>query len=306
MKMTDPGLAELLLSTDLPLHRPHRGKVRDNYDLGDCILMVTTDRVSAFDVVLPGAIPDKGRVLAGLSAFWFERTSHIVRNHMVLLVEEASQVRSFFPPSSTPPAYLEGRTLLVKKAQKLPVEWVVRGYLSGSAWQEYSETGQVGDHALPPGLVENQELPSPLFTPTTKADEGHDMPLTRFQLHELIEEALATRIEEKCLAIYRYAHDYALERGIIIADTKMEFGLDGGEPILIDELVTPDSSRFWDRAAYKPGQPQPSFDKQPLRDWLVAQGWDKEPPAPQLPDEVVAQTAQRYREAYRRLTGGEL
>ncbi|MEE9203106.1 MAG: phosphoribosylaminoimidazolesuccinocarboxamide synthase [Dehalococcoidia bacterium] len=304
--MTDPGSTEPLLSTGLPLHLPYRGKVRDNYDLGDCILMVTTDRVSAFDVVLPGGVPDKGRVLAGLSAFWFEKTWHIIRNHMLLLVREASQVKSFFPPSSAPPAYLEGRTMLVKKAKRLPVEWVVRGYLSGSAWEEYSETGQVGDNTLPPGLVESQELPSPLFTPTTKEDEGHDMPLTQFHLNELIGEALATRIREKCLAIYRYAHEYALERGIIIADTKMEFGLEGGEPILIDELLTPDSSRFWDRAAYEPGKPQPSFDKQPLRDWLVAQGWNKEPPAPQLAPEVVSQTAQRYREAFQRITGQEL
>ncbi|MDP6511096.1 MAG: phosphoribosylaminoimidazolesuccinocarboxamide synthase [Dehalococcoidia bacterium] len=293
-------------STDLPLHLLHRGKVRDNYDMGNSILMVTTDRVSAFDVVLPGAIPDKGRVLAGLSAFWFEKTRHIIRNHLLLLVKEATQLREFFPPDSTPPACLAGRSLLVRTAQRLPVEWVVRGYLSGSAWAEYSQTGRVGEYDLPSGLKESQELPAPLFTPTTKEDEGHDMPLTQSELNELIGEGMASRLKETSLAVYRFAHELALEQGIIIADTKMEFGLDGDEPILIDELLTPDSSRFWDRAAYQPGKSQPSFDKQPLRDWLVAQGWNKEPPAPQLEADVVSLTAQRYREAYHRLTGQEL
>jgi phosphoribosylaminoimidazole-succinocarboxamide synthase len=186
------------------------------------------------------------------------------------------------------------------------VEWVVRGYLSGSAWAEYSQTGRVGEYDLPSGLKESQELPAPLFTPTTKEDEGHDMPLTQSELNELIGEGMASRLKETSLAVYRFAHELALEQGIIIADTKMEFGLDGDEPILIDELLTPDSSRFWDRAAYQPGKSQPSFDKQPLRDWLVAQGWNKEPPAPQLEADVVSLTAQRYREAYHRLTGQEL
>ena len=304
--MASSGAAAPLHTTDLPLHLLHRGKVRDNYDMGDSLLMVTTDRVSAFDVGLPNAIPDKGRVLAGLSAFWFEKTRHIIRNHLLVLVKEAGQLRGFFPPGAAPPQYLEGRSLLVKKAQRLPVEWVVRGYLSGSAWEEYSHTGRVGEHALPAGLVESQKFPSPLFTPTTKADEGHDIPLTLAQLHKLVGEKLAALLREKSLAIYSFAHEYALGRGIIIADTKMEFGLDGQEPILIDEVLTPDSSRFWDRSAYQPGKSQPSFDKQPLRDWLLAQGWNKEPPAPQLPPEVVAQTAALYRRAYEMLTGQEL
>ncbi|MDP7469770.1 MAG: phosphoribosylaminoimidazolesuccinocarboxamide synthase [Dehalococcoidia bacterium] len=301
--MADTGDTNTVQSSELPLHLLHRGKVRDNYDMGNSILMVTTDRVSAFDVVLPGTIPDKGRVLAGLSAFWFEKTRHIIRNHLLLLVKEAAQLRELFPPEATPPDYLAGRTLLVKTARRLPVEWVVRGYLSGSAWEEYSQTGRVGEHSLPPGLKESQELPSLLFTPTTKEDEGHDMPLTQVELNKLIGEGIASRLKETSLAVYRFAHEFALERDIIIADTKMEFGLDGDEPILIDELLTPDSSRFWDRAAYQPGRSQPSFDKQPLRDWLVVQGWNKEPPAPQLDAEVVALTTQRYREAYNRLTG---
>lgn len=297
----------VLLETNLP-NLYHRGKVRDSYLLGNHLLLVATDRVSAFDVVLPAGIPDKGMVLNLLSAFWFEKTKHIIPNHLVEVVEDIRLLNLYLDHHGLGrcfifPAYLAQRSMIVLKAERIPVECVVRGYLSGSAWAEYQERGTVQGESMPKGLQESQKLPQPIFTPTTKADTGHDQPLTLQQLKGLVGEKTASELTEKSLAIYRFAHDYALGRGIIIADTKMEFGFSEGKLILIDELLTPDSSRFWDAAQYEAGHSQPSFDKQPLRDWLVTSGWNKEPPAPPLPPEVVEATAHRYREAYRRLTG---
>ncbi|MFQ5826835.1 MAG: phosphoribosylaminoimidazolesuccinocarboxamide synthase [Dehalococcoidia bacterium] len=290
--------------TALPLPLFYRGKVRDSYDLGDKLLLVATDRVSAFDSVLPSLIPDKGRVLNGLSAFWFEKTAHIVPSHLIANVDSAAVLDSYL--SSPSSADLIGRSMIVRKAERIDIECVVRGYLSGSAWEEYRGQGTIFSLPLPPGLKESQEQPQPLFTPTTKAESGHDQPLSPGAVANLVGEKLAGDIQEKSLAIYNDAREYARTQGIIIADTKFEFGLIDGKLTLIDELLTPDSSRFWDINKYEVGRSQPSFDKQPLRDWLVASGWNKEPPAPPLPPEVVEQTAERYREAHRRLTGRPL
>lgn len=300
--------SQVLINTDLSLPLFLRGKVRDTYDLGSFLLIIATDRISAFDSVLPVGIPDKGLVLNQLSAFWFKRTENIVPNHLVEAISRVSHLDNYLPKVRrfTYPAYLSGRSMIVKKAARLPVECVVRGYLSGSAWAEYQQHGTVNGEAIPKGLQESQELPQPLFTPTTKEEAGHDRPLSTNDLKDMVGGALANELKEKSLAIYRYAREYARARDIIVADTKMEFGLDGDKLILIDELLTPDSSRFWDGRLYKVGQPQPSYDKQPVRDWLVASGWNKEPPAPMLPPEVIEATSRRYREAYERLTGRKL
>lgn len=292
-----------LLQAELPLPLLRRGKVRDNYDLGDKLLMVATDRVSAFDVVLPNPIPGKGQVLTRLSAFWFQKTASLVPNHFLELVTDPARLKAYFPPTQPPPAYLSGRSMLVKKAQRIPVECVVRGYLAGSAYEDYRRRGEVQGHPLPPGMKECQRLTNPLFTPTTKEETGHDQPLGTRELVGLVGPELGRRLEEIALRVYEYAHSYALGRGLIIADTKMEFGLADGGLILIDELLTPDSSRFWARSGYEPGRPQPSYDKQPLRDWLLAQGWNREPPAPSLPPHIVAQTARLYQQACSLLTG---
>ncbi len=293
----------VLLETDLP-DMFFRGKVRDSYDLGDSLLFVATDRISAFDVVLPVGIPDKGKVLNQMSAFWFEKTASLVPNHVI---QDITDVRWLEKRYGKPfPAYLAGRSMVVKKAERIPVECVVRGYLSGSAWEEYQRSESVCGIKLPEGLMESQRLPEPIFTPTTKADAGHDIPLTFKQNADLVGKKLAAEIQEKTIAVYNFARDYALERDIIIADTKMEFGIIDGKVTLIDELRPPDASRFWDVSTYSPGRSQPSFDKQPVRDWLTASGWNKQPPAPELPPEIVKQTAERYREAYRRLTGKAL
>ncbi|MFC2059029.1 phosphoribosylaminoimidazolesuccinocarboxamide synthase [Chloroflexota bacterium] len=298
---------DVLLETDLP-NKLHRGKVRDIYPLGDDLLIVATDRISAFDSVLPAGIPDKGAVLNLLSAFWFEQTSHIVPSHMVEVVEDTRILDSHRKGDTcfVYPSYLAHRSMIVKKAERIDVECVVRGYISGSAWAEYEKSGTVGGLKMPAGLKESEQFPEPIFTPTTKADTGHDEPITIEEMENLIGKSLTGKIIEKTMAIYGYAEQYARSRGIIIADTKMEFGLVDGELILIDELLTPDSSRFWDAGEYSSGKSQPSFDKQPLRDWLIDSGWDKEPPAPALPTEIVEETAERYREAYRRLTGRKL
>lgn len=290
----------------MPLPLFCRGKVRDTYDLGDKLLIVSTDRLSAFDVVLPNPIPDKGLVLNQLSRFWFEKTSHIVPNHMITPGDTIDLLKHHLPPGITPPDYLIGRSMITLKAERVPVECVVRGYISGSAWAEYKESGTVSGISAPKGLQESQELPEPLFTPTTKADTGHDQPLSKKELENLVGKTTARDLEEKSLAIYQYARDYARGRGIIIADTKFEFGFVDGRLILIDELLTPDSSRFWDAAQYSVGRSQPSFDKQPVRDWLIDSGWNKEPPAPMLPPEVIEATTRRYRDAYQHLTGRTL
>ena len=295
----------VLINTNLPLPLFFRGKVRDTYDLGNLLLIVATDRISAFDSVLPCGIPDKGLVLNQLSAFWFNKTKDLVPNHLVETVNDVNCLDSYLSPKNrfAYPSYLNGRSMIVNKAKRIPIECVVRGYLSGSAWAEYQKWGTISGESLPKGLKESQELPQPLFTPTTKAETGHDQPLSMDEMKRLVGEAIVEEMKERSLAIYSYARSYARARGIIIADTKMEFGLDDDKLILIDELLTPDSSRFWDAELYRVGQSQPSYDKQPVRDWLVQSGWNKEPPAPMLSPEVIEATTKRYREAYYRLTG---
>ena len=290
----------------MPLPLFIRGKVRDTYDLGDQLLIVATDRISAFDAVLPCGIPNKGLVLNQLSVFWFRQTADWMPNHLVAAVDDVHYLTSHLPDQSgfSYPPYLARRSMIVKKVKRLPIECVVRGYLAGSAWAEYQQYGTASGIALPQGLQESQELPQPLFTPTTKAESGHDQPLTMDEVKSLAGDTLAEELTEKSLAIYDYARQYGRTRGIIIADTKMEFGVDdSGKLILIDELLTPDSSRFWDAGQYKVGQSQPSYDKQPVRDWLTQSGWNKEPPAPMLPPEVIDSTTERYEQAYERLTG---
>jgi phosphoribosylaminoimidazole-succinocarboxamide synthase len=298
----------VLLETDLPLPPFIHGKVRDAYNLGNQLLIIATDRISAFDSVLPGGIPSKGLVLNQLSVFWFRRTSDIIPNHLLEAVDDVHCLDSYIPEEDRfdYPDYLSGRAMIVKKVKRLPIECVVRGYISGSAWDEYRQHGTVSGEATPKGLRESQELDEPIFTPTTKAETGHDEPITRKEIVKLIGLHTAQEIEEKSLALYNYAREYALKRGIIIADTKFEFGIDNGRPILIDELLTPDSSRFWDAELYKAGRSQPSFDKQPVRDWLVQSGWNKEPPAPTLPPEVIAATTERYVKAYEKITERKL
>lgn len=298
----------ILLETNLP-DLLYKGKVRDTYQLSPTeLLLIVTDRVSAFDVVLPNGVPDKGRVLNLLSAFWFEKTAHLVPNHVITVVKEVAALDTYGPTAGHRefPRYLEGRSTIVRKAERIDIECVVRGYLSGSAWAEYRKYGTISEQQMPAGLTESDKLPEPLFTPTTKADEGHDEPITVQQMANIIGADLTGRIKEKTLEIYQFAEEYARSRGLIIADTKMEFGMIDGKLALIDELLTPDSSRFWDMERYRPGGPQDSFDKQPLRDWLSESGWNKEPPPPELPPEVVDATSRRYRDAYSRLTGKEL
>ena len=309
----------VLINTNLPLPLFRRGKVRDVYGLGDKLLIVSTDRISAFDVVLPCGIPGKGKVLNQLSAFWFQKTAHILPNHLIKVIDSVDTLRDVIARAESPKqsqgktdssltlwTSLSGRSMLVAKAERIPVECVVRGYLSGSAWVEYEETGKVGDIRLPQGMKESQEFSQPIFTPTTKSDTEHDRPLTNQDIKGLGIEDIFKELEQKSLVIYSYARDYAKRRGIIIADTKFEFGFINGQLALIDELLTPDSSRFWDASQYEVGHSQPSFDKQPVRDWLVDSGWNKEPPAPMLPPEVIERTSKKYREVYNKLTGSVL
>ncbi len=292
----------MLIDTDLP-NLFHRGKVRDTYDLGGGrLLMVATDRISAFDAVLPNGIPDKGAVLTQMSAFWFQRTTEVVPNHF-LRIADGSEADGL--PFALPEE-LKGRAMIVRKAERLDVECIVRGCLAGSAWAEYRDSGRVFGVRMPPDMREGEAFPEPLFTPTTKAEVGHDENISFSDLIQEVGPEVATAMRLRSLAIFKYAAQYASERGIIIADTKLEFGLVEGEPIIIDELLTPDSSRFWPADRYEPGHSQPSFDKQFVRDWLTDSGWNREPPAPQLPPDIVEKTAERYREAYRRLTGRDL
>ena len=295
----------MLLTTNRP-GLINRGKVRDLYALppdalGERLLIVATDRVSAFDVVMPNGIPRKGEVLTRLSAYWFERTAAVVPNHM-LAVLDASNAAEY---GIDDPA-LFGRSMVVRRAEALPVECVVRGYLAGSGWADYRHGEAVSGIALPAGLQQSERLFEPIFTPSTKAAEGHDEPIAYEQVEALVGAERAHVMRLRSLALYRYAAEVALERGIIIADTKFEFGMLDGEVTLIDECMTPDSSRFWPVDRYEVGRDQPSFDKQPLRDWLEASGWEKRHPAPTLPDEVVRATSERYIEAYRRITGAPL
>ncbi|MYI83360.1 MAG: phosphoribosylaminoimidazolesuccinocarboxamide synthase [Chloroflexi bacterium] len=291
-----------LLGTDLQ-GKVHEGKVRELYDLpDDRLLMVATDRISAYDVVMPNGIPHKGEVLTRLSAHWFDRTASVVPNHMVAVLE-AGEAASYGAPDDP---QLVGRSMVVRKAEPILVECVVRGYLVGSGWAEYQRSGSVCGIELPEGLQEAQQLVDPLFTPTTKAAEGHDMPMTYEEVEEFVGPDTANVLKLRSLALYGYAAGVARERGVIIADTKFEFGLLDGEITLIDEVLTPDSSRFWPADQYQAGRDQPSFDKQYVRDWLTNAGWDREPPAPELPAEVVAASAERYTEAYRLITGEPL
>jgi len=274
------------------------GKVRELYDFGDQLLLVASDRISAFDVIMPTPIPDKGRVLTGLSLFWFDRTAGIVPNH--LLTAEPSELPE---PARSEPG-IEGRATLVRRLTMFPIECVVRGYLAGSAWKEYQEAGAVCGHALPPGLRESERLPQPIFTPATKAESGHDLNIDLETAGALVGRDRVAELERLSIALYRHAADYAAKRGIIIADTKFEFGLDSsGQIVLGDEALTPDSSRFWPVEGYEPGRTQPAFDKQYLRDWLETLHWDKTPPGPELPAEIAEGTRSRYVEAYELLTG---
>ncbi|AMM40036.1 phosphoribosylaminoimidazole-succinocarboxamide synthase [Candidatus Desulfofervidus auxilii] len=291
----------IVFETNLPNLGPlHRGKVRDIYDLGKHLLIIATDRISAFDVVMPDAIPDKGYVLTQISLYWFKKKENIVPHHLV-----TAEVSEFPSVCQKYTSILDARSMLVKKTRPLPVECIVRGYLAGSAWKDYQKTGEICGYKLPPGMKEAEKLPEPLFTPSTKAKEGHDVNITFEQMVSILgNEKMAQEIKEYSLTIYKQAVDIAFKKGIIIADTKFEFGLDENDRlILIDELLTPDSSRFWPKEQYQPGHPQPSFDKQYLRDYLQNINWNKKPPAPELPQEVIMKTREKYFEALHRLLG---
>ncbi len=297
-----PTSKRIILETDLEgVERHARGKVRDVYSVDGRLLIVATDRISAFDYILPTGIPDKGRVLTQLSIFWFDFLKDLTPNHFL-----TARVEDYPEPLPRYRDELEGRSMLVRRAKMIEIECVARGYLAGSGWKEYSEQGTVCGIPLPPGLTESAKLPEPIFTPATKAQTGHDENVSFEQVCSIIGEDLAKRLRDLTLAIYTRAARYAETRGIIIADTKFEFGFAGSELILGDEVLTPDSSRFWPAETYRPGGPQFSYDKQFVRDYLESIRWNKQPPAPVLPDEVAARTSEKYRQAYRALTGREL
>ncbi|PYT18110.1 MAG: phosphoribosylaminoimidazolesuccinocarboxamide synthase [Acidobacteria bacterium] len=291
-----------LLETRFPDWRLlSRGKVRDNYEVGDALLIVSTDRISAFDHVLPNGIPDKGKVLNQISLFWFEKTARLVRNHL-----KEHRVELFPETLRRHADVLRGRSVLVTRLRMLPVECVVRGYLAGSGYKEYMKTGSVCGLKLPPGLQESSRLPEPLFTPSTKATSGHDENIPYSKVIDLVGRETAGQVRDLSLAVYRKACEHAESRGILIADTKFEFGIDGDGVVLADEVLTPDSSRFWPKETYRPGGPQPSLDKQFVRDYLESIRWDKSPPAPRLPDEIVEGTRRRYLDIFELLTGRKL
>ena len=293
--MTHPS--DVLIESTMP-DLVYSGKVRDTHDAGNgLLLMVSTDRISAYDVVLPNAIPGKGAVLNQISAFWFAQTEHIVPNHLVQMGLD----RAIDLPES-----IKRRSMYVRKADRIDIECVARGYITGSALQEYSDVGTVAGLKIPPGMVEGDLFPSPIFTPATKAEEGHDENISVEHMADLIGAELTSKLQNITLKIYDFAHEFALNKGIIIADTKLEFGSIDGNITLIDELLTPDSSRFWDRDGYQPGSIQPNFDKQFVRDWLNSQKWNREPPAPDLPAEIVSKTAVRYEDAFVKITGRNL
>jgi phosphoribosylaminoimidazole-succinocarboxamide synthase len=292
-------MRDAVLSIELPgVPVFRRGKVRETFDLGDRLLMVATDRISAYDSVLPTGVPGKGVVLTQFSRFWFERTRKITPNHLITTELDGlpEHVRRYGD-------VLRGRSMVVRKAERIDVECVARGYISGSAWAEYRQTGTVAGVPMPQGLRESDRFPEPIFTPATKAVSGHDENISFEQMTDIVGVSLADELRSLTLAIYRHAEEYARERGVIIADTKFEFGIIDGQVTLIDEVLTPDSSRLWDADRYEPGKSQPSFDKQIVRDWLTASGWDREPPAPPLPDDVTRKTSEKYYEVYRLLTG---
>jgi len=298
--VASPQMTTVISQTDFPgLKLRGRGKVRDIYELGDKLLIVATDRLSAFDVVLPTPIPDKGKVLTQISLFWFETLAHIVPNHVLSGTDFSGMLAPYA-------SALQGRAMLVRKTEPLPVECVVRGYISGSGWKDYQKTGAICGISLPEGLRESDQLPEPLFTPSTKATTGHDENISFEETVAQLGRPLAENIRDTSLKIYREASERAAKRGIIIADTKFEFGLIGDELIWIDEALTPDSSRFWPADQYVAGKAQPSFDKQYVRDYLERIGWNKQPPGPQLPEDVVKATQAKYREAYEKVTGHPL
>ena len=293
---------EPILQLDLPgIKKLRSGKVRDIFDLGDALLLVASDRISAFDVIMPNGIPRKGEVLTQISHFWFEKFASLVPNH--LLAGASDPLPKNLQPFT---AQLARRSMIVKKAKPLAIECIVRGYLSGSGWKEYKQAQTVCGIKLPAGLTESAELPEPIFTPSTKAEAGHDENISFAQAQKIVGVELATQARDLSLKIYRAGRDYARQRGIIIADTKFEFGLSDGKLILIDEVMTPDSSRFWPADQYQPGRGQPSFDKQFVRDYLETLDWNKTPPGPVLPPDVVAKTSAKYLEAYEKLTGRKL
>jgi phosphoribosylaminoimidazole-succinocarboxamide synthase len=293
---------KILLYTDfkdLKLFR--RGKVRDVYDLDDKLLIVSTDRISCFDVVLPNGIPGKGKVLTSISCFWFEFIKDIIPHHLI-----TADVEQYPKELQKYKSELVGRSMLVKKTKPLPVECIVRGYLSGSGWKEYQASQSICGIKLSAGLVESGKLPETIFTPSTKEDKGHDINVSQKHVEDLLGPVTADKLKQASIAVYQKASAYALNKGMIIADTKFEFGMDRDRLIIIDEVLTPDSSRFWPMDQYKPGRPQPSFDKQFVRDYLESIGWNKTPPAPELPGEIINKTSEKYREAFLRLTGKKL
>ncbi len=297
-----PPRTPIVLETHLPgIPLFKKGKVRDVYDLGEHLLMVSSDRISAFDVVLPTGIPIKGAVLTQLSAFWFLKFQGAFASHF--LTADIEEILRFHPRLAPHRETLQDRSMLVTQAKVVPIECVVRGYLSGSGWREYQKTQAVCGVSLPAGWVESQELTEPIFTPATKEETGHDLNISEAQMAQRVGSELTRALKAKSLTLYTLARDYALSRGILIADTKFEFGLLAGQPILVDEVLTPDSSRFWPVESYAPGRPQASFDKQFVRDYLESIAWNKTPPAPILPDEIVEKTSAKYLQAYELLTG---
>ncbi|MFZ3333411.1 MAG: phosphoribosylaminoimidazolesuccinocarboxamide synthase [Candidatus Acidiferrales bacterium] len=298
--MASPQMTPVISETNFPgLKLRGRGKVRDIYELGDKLLIVATDRLSAFDVVLPTPIPDKGKVLTQISLFWFDKLAGIIPNHVIAAKDFSGELAQYA-------ASLNGRAMLVRKTEPAPIECVVRGYISGSGWKDYQKTGAICGIPLPAGLRESDKLPEPIFTPSTKATTGHDENISFDETVARVGRPLAEKLRDVSLTIYQRASEHAAERGIIIADTKFEFGLIGSELIWIDEALTPDSSRFWPADQYVPGKTQPSFDKQFVRDYLEKIGWNKQPPAPALPADVVTATQSKYRDAYQCVTGHAL
>lgn len=293
---------QAILATDLPgAIKRSQGKVRDIYEYEDGMLLIATDRVSAFDVVLPNGIPEKGKILTQLSLFWFDRLTGLVPNHLI-----SAEMKDFPEAVADYADILSGRTMWVHRADVLPIECVARGYLTGSAWKEYQATGEVCGHVLPPDMVDSQQLPEPIFTPATKAETGHDENIDREICARIVGRDTAEQLEALTLQLYQAAADYVADRGLILCDTKFEFGMIDGTLTLVDEALTPDSSRYWDAEKYVPGRPQESLDKQFVRNYLEGLEWDKTPPGPQLPGEVIAETRRIYRTIYRRITGTDL
>ena len=297
-----------LLETNLP-NILYKGKVRDTYDLGEnLLLMVATDRISAFDVVLPSGIPEKGKILTRISKFWFDLTENVVPNHLVALADDDDALGELkaHPMIQNLPEEIASQSMVVHRAERIDVECVVRAYLTGSALVEYNNSGTVFGLPVPSGLRDGDRLPELMFTPTTKAESGHDEPMTEKEVADLVGAQLATTLKQLSFDVFSQAHDHAISKDIIIADTKFEFGMVNGRVTLIDEVLTPDSSRFWDAKGYSPGKSQPNFDKQYVRDYLIEAGWDREPPAPELPEEVINKTKERYQDAFFRITGRDI